>query len=339
MKIQAAIIGCGRVAGGYDQAHGPGGCFTHAGAYRLCPDVELVAAVDPDPSRLAEFGKSWNVTHLYAHTEDLLKKHPVQIVSVCVPDAFHESVVSQVLQIRPPKVIFAEKPFTLESQAAKTLWNASRAANSRIVINYQRRWERGHQQARDLIQSGGIGQVVTATAFYVKGLYHMGCTAIDTLRFLVSEVDCVRSIGEASQATTPTDPSVDAVLHLKNGATAVLLGADRIGYRYSIFELDILGTTGRIRISENGQSIRIFRAQPDPRDPSCLDLQEKNAQTIPSDMGSAIPNGMRQIVRFVSGQGEPPDSDAQEAYRNLCVLDAISLSKSRQGALVPVVSS
>ena len=271
MKIQAAIIGCGRAAGGYDRAGLSGGCYSHAGAYRLCPDVELVAAVDPDPSQLAEFGKSWNVAHLYADTDDLLRKHPVQIVSVCAPDAFHESIVSRILEIRPPKVIFAEKPLALGSRAAKTLWASSTAAKSRIVINHQRRWEPGHQRARDLIRSGGIGQVVTATALYVKGLYHIGCTAVDTLRFLIGEIDSVRAVGEAQEAAVPGDPSVDAILYLKNGATAVLLGADRMGYRYSVFELDILGTTGRIRISENGQCIRVFRAGPDPREkPGCI---------------------------------------------------------------------
>ena len=87
MKIRAAIIGCGHIAGGYDEAKTNGGCYTHAGAYRLCPEVDLVTAVDPNSDRLTAFGKYWGVMHLYANTMELLRHYQVEIVSVCVPEA------------------------------------------------------------------------------------------------------------------------------------------------------------------------------------------------------------------------------------------------------------
>ena len=336
MTVRAAIIGCGHVAGGYDEANPAKGCYTHAGAYRRCPEVELVAAADPNPVRRAAFGRSWDVPHLYPEAAALLRHHEVEIVSVCVPDALHEAVISEVLRTRPPKVIFAEKPLALTSQAASGLLRAASRSGGRLIVNNQRRWEPGHQRVRSLIRDGGIGDVVAVTALYVKGLYHLGCTVVDTIRFLVAEIRAVRVIGEAQEASVPGDPSVDAVLYLEHGATAVMLGADRRGTRYFVFELDILGTTGRVRITDNGGRITVFRVHGDPHDPDAADLREAVAEAIPSDMGAAIPNGVRQIVRFAAGAGGCLDSDAEEAYRDLCVLDAIAASRARHGARVEV---
>ena len=292
MRVRAAVIGCGGIAGRYDEEKTAAGCYTHAGAYRLHPEVELVAAADPDPARRAAFGRRWGVRHVYADARDLLAQHPVEIVSVCVPDALHEEVIGQVLAARPPKVIFAEKPLALGRHGARKLLDEAAALGVRIVLNNQRRWEAGHRQVRDLIRAGTIGQVVTVTAFYVKGLYHIGCTAIDTIRFLVGEVETVQALGGEHRASIPGDPSVDAALYLGNGATAAMLGVDRYGYRYSLFELDILATEGRVRLVGNGDRILVSRVRPYAHYPGFGELHEAPDRAIPAPLcagGVALP--------------------------------------------------
>ena len=60
-KLRSAIIGCGRIAGGYDQMVPTEWSATHAGAYRLCPETELVAVADSDPETLKDFQEKWHV--------------------------------------------------------------------------------------------------------------------------------------------------------------------------------------------------------------------------------------------------------------------------------------
>lgn len=337
MRIRAAILGCGNIAGGYDEVKRDGGCYTHAGAYRRCPEIELVAAADPDLARREAFGRHWDIPSLYADAATLLRQHEVDLVSVCVPDAVHEDIMTQVLAMQRPKVIFAEKPLALKRDAARWLLDRAKAVGTRVVVNHQRRWEPGHQQVRAMVQSGTIGQIVAVTAFYVKGLYHIGSTVIDTIRFLVSDVEAVQALESHHDETLPGDPSVDAVLYLRNRSVATMLGADRYGYRYSLFELDILGTAGRIRLLDNGDRIVVSRVQDYRHYPGFLELRELPGDAIPTDMGSAIPNGARDIVAFVRGERALSENDGEEGYRDLCVVDAVAASKAQGGARIPVV--
>jgi len=335
-KISAAIIGCGNIASGYDEAKKDGGCYTHAGAYQRHPDIELVAAADPDPVRRAAFGRQWHVTHLYPDADTLLRGHVLDVVSVCVPDALHETVIARLLGVNRPKVIFAEKPLVLGRKAARRLLDSSRSLGTRVILNSQRRWEPGHRRVREMIRAGEIGQVTTVTAFYVKGLYHIGCTMVNTIRFLVSEVEAVQALEGSHHATLPGDPSVDAALYLRNGATATMLGVDRYGYRYSLFELDILGTCGRIRLLDNGDRIVRARVQEYAHYPGFMELRESSAELIPSNMGAAIPAGMEDIVACARGEQVALENDGEQGYYDLCVLDAIASSKARGGVRVPV---
>lgn len=334
-----AIIGCGAIAGEYDETKKDPGCYTHAGAYRRLPGVEIVAAADPDSGRRDAFGRFWKVGALFADVADLLTRHEADVVSVCVPDRLHEAVIDQVLTLRPPRVIFAEKPLAMSAPAARRLLDRARAAGTRIVVNNQRRWEVGHRRAADLVRRGGIGDVVAMTAMHVKGLYHVGCTAVDTIRFLAGEVTAVQALGGDHTASVVGDPSVDAALYLAGGATAMLLGVDRYGYRYSLFEIDILGTAGRIRITDNGDRISVSRVVEYAHYPGFMELRETNDHAIVADMGAAIPAAIADVVVLARGEAASVPGTGEEAWRDLCVLDAIAASRLAGGRRVDVTSA
>lgn len=338
VRISAAIVGCGNVAGRYDELKKDAGCYTHAGAYRSIPEIDLVAAVDPDLARLTAFGRHWGVPHLYTDVKQLLDRHPLDLLSVCVPDALHEEIINIVLATRPPRVLFAEKPLTLSAETARGVLDRARAVGTRVIVNNQRRWETGHRRVRAMIGDGAIGQVVGVTALYVKGLYHVGATLIDTIRFLVSEVDAVQALAGDHVASVASDPSADVALYLENGATAVVLGADRYGYRYSIFEIDVLGSGGRIRLTENGDRIHLSEVREYAHYPGFTELREVCEGSVLGDMGSAIPTGVGQIVGLLQGSHAPLDNDGEEAYRDLCVIDAIARSRQQGGRRLPVDS-
>lgn len=335
--VRAVVIGCGNIAGRYDEMKKDGGCYSHAGAYRLTPGVELVAAADPDSERLAAFGSYWKVDHLYADFRELLRRHKAEIVSVCVPDSLHEEVITEALTFRP-RVVFAEKPLAMSRHAARTLVDKARAVGAEIVVNNQRRWEEGHRQAAALVARGGIGDVVAATVFYVKGLYHTGCTAVDTIRLLAGEVDAVQALHGTHAPTPPNDPSVDAALYLRNGATAFILGADRYGYRYSMLEIDVLGTAGRIRVLDHGDRILVSQVREYKHYSGFSELIEDPTLTVTTNMGQALPIAMRQIVDFAAGRGPNLEDTQEEAYRDLCVIDAIAESRSQDCRRVAVVA-
>ncbi len=58
-KYRTAIIGCGNIASLFDKELKKSMAFSHAGAYRLCPKTQLVAACDVNPQRLPGFAPPW----------------------------------------------------------------------------------------------------------------------------------------------------------------------------------------------------------------------------------------------------------------------------------------
>ncbi len=335
MKLRAAIIGCGDIAGGYDERKNDRGCYTHAGAYRrFLSEVDLVAAVDTNPNRLKQFGRFWKVANLCRDMASFLKHPPFDIVSVCLPDGLHARFVTQLLNRRPPRVVFVEKPLALTGTEARALLDLAKIKGTRVVVNCQRRWEEGHRRLRRFLQTGGIGRHVTSTARYVKGLRHIGTTSVNTVRFLLSDIERVQALGTPKKVIMPKDPSQDALLHLKCGGSVFLAAADRVGYTYSLFELDILGTRGRVQITENGDRITLFRSQAYAHYSGFRELVATVEQPFESRMGEAIPQGVQQILGFLRGRSGEWANDGEEGLQDLRVVDAIHLSAVRGGRVL-----
>ena len=82
---KCAIIGCGKIAGDYEKAIPTSWSFTHAGAYHLCPETNLIAVADTDPEVLKRFGEKWGVEKLYGDYREMIDNEEIDIVSLCLP--------------------------------------------------------------------------------------------------------------------------------------------------------------------------------------------------------------------------------------------------------------
>lgn len=258
-NLKVAIVGCGDVAGGYDEKSNDDGIYTHAKAYQSC-GVPITAAVEPNPERLREFASYWKVQSGYENLLPILEKSKFDIISICTPDPTHFPIIKEILLTCPPKIIWAEKPLATSSKDAYELVNLAREKKVGMRVSYQRRWEPGHAKMRSLISEGKLGEITAATAYYVKGLIHIGTTAIDTIRYLIGEVEDSWLVppSERVRGSYPNDTSDGIVMRLGNGCQAVVLGVDGNQYAYSLFEIDILGSKGRIRITNSGDVCEIY---------------------------------------------------------------------------------
>jgi len=89
------------------------------------------------------------------------------------------------------------------------------------------------------------------SGYYTKGTIHNGTHLFDLLRYLIGEVARVR--GTDSLHEPGEDPTLDAYVEFGDGVTGFFHGCD--ARAFSIFELDIVGKKGRIRIAESGHLI------------------------------------------------------------------------------------
>lgn len=174
--FNALIIGAGRIAAGFDTPESES-VLTHAHAYSLHPDFNLLGFIDPDLNQSQKAAKKWNC-EAFNSLSDI--KAIVDVVSICSPDHVHyESVIQS--QKLSPKLIFLEKPISNNLEKAKELL----CFTIPIAVNYSRRYIKEFRELADRIKGNKFGRFFIGTAYYGKGFIHNGSHMIDLLRLLL----------------------------------------------------------------------------------------------------------------------------------------------------------
>lgn len=326
-NISVAIIGCGDIAGGYDERKKGSGIFSHAGAYRAIPHIEITAAYDVNKIRLERFCRYWAVKKGCKSLRQLLEKE-YGIISVCVPDDKHQRIIEEIIRSGCTKFIWAEKPLAATAKGAERIIKMATDKGIGLWLNNQRRWEPAHIMIKRYIASGKIGRLLHVTGYYVKGITHIGCTMINTLRFLCGEVVMARAFIPFSEGSYGQDKSLRGILHFENNATAALIGCDGKKYTYSLFEIDIVGTRGRIKIDENGDKVIVYGAKTYDYYPGLREL--KLIQSRRTEMKWSMKYGLQLLLKEMRAKKASVET-AEEGLTDLLAVEALKKSASKGG--------
>lgn len=263
MTLRAALIGCGRI--GSLMAEDPllaGDVFTHAEAYVRSPFTELVAVCDRDPALAERCAERWNVAKAYDDIAAMLRQVQPDVISICTPDSTHFAVAQQVLQTAPSvRGMLCEKPLATSLAEAELLVEDARRRGVILAVSYMRRYAANIRALRSFLSSGELGEITAVTGWYTKGVLHNGSHWFDLLRMLAGAVSWVEAhdvLGEGGE-----DPTLDVLLGLESGALATLRAVR--AEDFTLFEMDILTERGRIRLTDSGHAIDVYRAAPSSR--------------------------------------------------------------------------
>ena len=251
-RWRAAVIGCGWIGAGVGDDPRADGIQAHAAAYAACAATHLVGVCDADPARAATVARRFGATQAYPDAETLLAQARPQIVSICTPDATHAAILAQVLGSPDVRAVIAEKPLAAELAQARALVAQARRRNVPLAVNYTRRFAASHAEAQRRLKTGEIGTVVAVSGIYTKGVLHNGTHWFDLARWLVGDIVRVQAWPASGDPTGP-DPNCHVRLTFSGGQSGFLVGLD--ADRYSAFEMDCLGTAGRVRISDSGMRL------------------------------------------------------------------------------------
>lgn len=150
-KVRYGIIGAGGIA---DRRMIPG--MLKSG------HSEVVAAMAPDPGIVQKTCEAFQIPHGCLTVEELLQDPSVDAVYVASPVGFH---TEQILKAaKAGKHILSEKPMALTSAECATIVSACRAAEVKLLVGFHMRFHNLHQKMREILQNGGIGQIVSCRA-------------------------------------------------------------------------------------------------------------------------------------------------------------------------------
>ena len=328
---RAAVIGCGKI--GSELSVDPflkGDVFTHAEAYTRCEQTELAALCDSDPAKLDEAAKLWGTHAKYPSARELMEDEKLDVVSICTPTSTHGEVLRAVLDsANPPGAILCEKP--LGMTLAESEMMAALAVKKNVVLAtvYMRRYANNFRALKKFLDDGGIGKLQAVTGLYIKGTFHNGTHWFDMLRYLCGEVEMVSGLNNLGE--TRGDPTLDVALRLRSGVFATLRACDHTAY--TVFEMELFGTGGRVRIVDSGFEIEVYNPMPSERYAGYVELQR-----VPMDFGdrrNLMLHAVEDIVECLE-TGKAPLCTASDGVEAARIADAVI--RSPNGGVVLVTA-
>lgn len=244
-KYRALVVGAGNIGAFFDRPSDKN-VLTHAHAYKSHPGFELAGFVDADRKKAARAAKVWG-GRAFLSIEEAFASGPIDVVSVAVPDALHYPVLKS-LAGYPVKLVFAEKPLAASARQGREICALYKKKGIGLAVNYTRRFVPGFEAMKRDIAAGRYGRFVTGTGYYGKGLFHNGSHMVDLVRSLLGEVSSPRVLSKINDFYKD-DTSVSAAIAVRGGMFNMLSVP---AGSYTIFELDLLFTKKRVRITDSG---------------------------------------------------------------------------------------
>ena len=259
--LSVLIVGCGDIAGGYDERGSSGPVRTHAGAYTQDPRFQIHACVEPNSLRRAAFMKYWGIENGYEDLKTCLASEGcLDVASLCLPTALHGEALEDLLTAKI-RLVFAEKPLTGNAEISHRIVDAYEAAARPLAVNYSRRWDRRMGKLKDEIAAGEWGSVQAISGLYAKGLFNNASHFFDILHFLIGPLVPRAVLRRVNDGRTE-DPTLSVYLELETGAPVTLTGVHG-GYFFP-FEIDLVMEKGRITLEDLGGKLRCRRVSPHP---------------------------------------------------------------------------
>lgn len=320
--LSAAIIGTGQIAGGYDEnlRDGERGLFTHVSAYQRDGRFHVATVFDTSLDRAKHFTKVWKIPAYATDLKEVLSTFH-DVVSVCTPDNTHEDLLLKIIKSRCCKTVFAEKPLSESLPGMRKIANEAEKNEVNVVINFQRRFDTNLLKIAQNIHKNPQ-KVVTVTAYYMKGLSHIGTTMLDTLCFFFGLPRKVLSYDRRWNEQV-NDYSYDFILYY-DFFNITVKTADPVipAYNYHIFEVDILFGDKRLTINDNSRQI-VARTLADYPYSGVKVLDDRTQEATNTDYDFTMLKAMDYLFRITTGEEKHIINTPAQTIDNRLLIEAI----------------
>jgi myo-inositol 2-dehydrogenase / D-chiro-inositol 1-dehydrogenase len=242
-RIKVALIG----AGGWG--------LQHARIFAARPDVDFCAIVGRSRERTQARAHVFG-TRYYLDIQEMLDTERPDLVSICLPNQGHFAPTLQVIEAG--YALLVEKPLVFDLREAELLLEAAGSRHLFFAINFNHRYARPMQLARDAIAAGRLGEIVFATwRFGGEGtsdhpfanLIETQCHGLDVLEYLCGPIESI--MAEMTDKTGGGYRTLVLALRFASGAVGGLIGTYDSSYAYpGTHMLEINGTKGRALIDD-----------------------------------------------------------------------------------------
>lgn len=249
--IKTAVIGVGSMG------------KNHARVYSELAEANLVGVSDSNPETARSIGDTFGA-HAYSDFRELLQKEKPEAVSVAVPTALHEQVVTEVL--KSGAHVLVEKPIAATLDEGKRLIDLAKKLDRKLMVGHIVRFNPAIQELKKRLQAGELGRIYQvfcrragpfpARIRDVGVVVDLAPHDADIIRFLTG-MDPVRLYAETEQRIhTDHEDLLFGMLRFPDGVTAAV----EINWLTptKIREVLVLGERGLFRVDDLTQDLYFY---------------------------------------------------------------------------------
>ena len=323
-KLKAVVVGLGNIGFQFNLDNLRRGTWTHVDAYDSFRGTELVGALEIDKDKTRTFKRYHRDIPVFKTIKELMRETSADIVSICTPTKTHYAILKELAQ-HPVKAIFCEKPIADTVNQAEEMVRLCKSKGILLAVNHTRRWDENYRFVKKAVQSGAIGTVNAVNALYPAQVFNMGTHMFDTVRMLIGK-NAVKVSGFFVGEKKP-DPDISGWIKFEDD---IFCSISATGKREDlIFEIDIIGDEGRIRIVDNGAKIEQYSFMKSRRLAGYRELFSINAPKIKEKdrFGEAI----RDIALVVKGKKKKVNCSGEDGLASLALSNAMRISAEAGG--------
>ena len=155
MTIRVGIIGCGKIAQ-----------VRHIPEYAANPHVEVYGFYDINRERTEQLAAQYG-GKAFATYEELLADPTIEAVSVCAANHVHAEIT--IAALKAGKHVLCEKPMAVTLPECEAMVAAAKESGKYLMIGQNQRLAKAHSKAKELIEQGAIGKVLTFRTIFGHG--------------------------------------------------------------------------------------------------------------------------------------------------------------------------
>jgi len=209
--LRTAIIGAGRMASTIDdeirsmdrwpslRSQLP---YSHAPCYRSCPDYQMVAVCDLDETKCRAFCERWDVPRHYLDYREMIEEERPDVVSITTPASSHAEPAIFAME-HGVRGVYCEKAMCCSLVEADAIVECARRHDVKFMLGAQRRHHPNFTRARQIIDSGRIGRLVSAGSWSSSSLLHSLSHCVDGALYLAGDSEPMSVVGQLGAVESP----------------------------------------------------------------------------------------------------------------------------------------
>ena len=153
--LKIGVVGCGKIAQ-----------VRHIPEYAANEACELHGYFSPNAKRAEDMAAKYG-GKVYATAEEMFADPEIDAVSVCAANYAHAELSIKALEAG--KHVLCEKPMAVTLEECEAMMAAAEKSGKRLMIAQNQRLAKAHMKAKELIDAGEIGKVISFASTFGHG--------------------------------------------------------------------------------------------------------------------------------------------------------------------------